>query len=109
MIDFPNLPNVSSVGRTGDRRAYTPEKKETANPAAKQADSTDVVQISAGALYKGKLNAFSAVLAKEMEAAGAERIAQLKEAYAGDRCPVSAFDLAGAILIRIKPERPGDE
>jgi hypothetical protein len=109
MIDFPNLPNISSVGRTSDRRPYTPGKKDAANPILNRTESADVVQISADAVYKGKLSVFSAALAKEMEAADTEHVVRMKEAYAGDCCPVSPHDLAGAILARILSDGSANE
>ena len=108
MIDFPNLPNTSPVARTGPGWNYTVGKKEPNETGACPATAAaDVVQISADAALKGKLSAFATTLAREMEAADAGRIARLKEAYAGDRCPVSSFELAGAILVRMKADGSG--
>jgi len=107
MLEFSKIPKVNPVGMYGTGMANVQGKKETNLPDAVPANVADVVQISADAAYKGKLNAFSAVLFKEMNAAGADRIARLKEKYAGDGCPVSGADIAGAIIARIRVEGLG--
>ncbi|MEL7623609.1 MAG: hypothetical protein AAGU12_08480 [Clostridiales bacterium] len=109
MIDFKNLQNASyPVNRAGDRRQYPLAKRETGysvnfnSPAS--AGKTDVVEISADAALKGKLSTFSTALAKEMKAVTPERMALLKEKYAGDACPVSGLAVAQAIISRAKAE-----
>lgn len=110
MIDFKNLQNASyPVNRAGDRRQYPVAKRETGysvnfNSHAGSAGKTDVVEISADAALKGKLSTFSATLAKEMKAVTPERMALLKEKYAGDACPVSGLAVAQAIISRAKAE-----
>lgn len=111
MIDFKNLQNASyPVNRAGDRRQYPVAKRETGysvnfnSHSAGSAGKTDVVEISADAALKGKLSTFSAALAKEMKAVTPERMALLKEKYAGDACPVGGLAVAGAIISRAKAE-----
>jgi hypothetical protein len=102
MIDFKNLQNASYlVNRSGERRQYPVSKREAANAAgASPASTTDVVEISADAALKGKLSAFPAAIAKEMAAISPEKMAYLKQKYAGGACPVSGLAVAGAILSR---------
>ena len=109
MIDFPNLQNVSSVRRTGAGHYFLPEKRDPSQDGAGKANAADVVQISADAAMKGRLSSFAAVLAKELQSAGADRIARLKEQYAGDSCPVSNADVAASIVSRIRMEGFGNE
>jgi len=104
MIEFPNLQNMAQVSRTNAGRQYPQGKKELSQPANIQAGSGDVVQISTDAAMKGKLSAFASTLAREMNTVSAERIARLKEQYAGDNCPVCAADIAGAIFAGIRAE-----
>jgi len=103
MVDLANIQNISAVARTAALRQSLAGKKESGAVGVGPAGaSADMVQISADAALKGKLGAFSAALAKETAAPDTERIARLKEAYAGDACPVSACELAGALLGRIR-------
>jgi len=109
MVDF-RLQNITQINRTGDRRQYIPGKKETSQPAAGPSGVSDVVQISNDAAMKGRISAFAATLAKEMNhSVNPERIAQLKKQYAGDNCPVSGAAIAGAIIARISAEGSANE
>ena len=109
MIDFPNLQNISPLNRTGAGRQLPQGMKDSGPVGAARTDVGDVVQISTEAAMKGKLSAFASALAREMQGVSADRMALLKVQYAGDACPVSAADLAGAIISRIKAEGFGDE
>ncbi|MCL1848376.1 MAG: hypothetical protein FWF83_01700 [Clostridiales bacterium] len=113
MIDFNSLNHILNNVPAAKRKSvgqYAPQgKPEPAQASAAQASATDVVQISSDAAMKGKLSAFASTLAKAMDDVGAERIDRLKEQYAGDKCPVSDADLAGAIIARIKAEGSWDE
>ena len=104
MIDFRNLQNAYPVSWPGAGRQIPAGKKETAIPPVNPAGATDVVEISADAAMKGKLNAVTAALAKEPYAPSPERMAQLKEKYAGDNCPVRGIDIAEVIFARIRAE-----
>ena len=110
MIDFPNFKNINSAGRANaGRRIAAPKaeadiKAEHDFSAAGKTNAPDVIQISTDAALKGKLSAFAAALAKEMDTDNTGRIAYLKKQYAGDCCPVSDIELAGAIAARIKME-----
>ena len=104
MIEFPNLQNASPVTRAGNLWYFQAGKKETPDPVAIPAGVTDVVEISADAAIKGRLNAYSASFTKEMEAVSASRIAMLKEKYAGDACPISSADLARVIYSKMMAE-----
>ncbi len=106
MIDFKNLQNTSyPVNRVADRRQYPVAKRETGYSINSNSPSkTDVVEISADAALKGKLGTFSAALAKEMKELSPERLALLKEKYAGDACPVSGHAVAETIINRSAAE-----
>ena len=107
MIDFTNIKKISPPALYGTGLQYAQGKKDYSLPEASQAGAADVIQISADAAFKGRISAFSAALVKELNAAGTERIALLKEQYAGDRCPITGADIAGAILARIRVEGLG--
>jgi hypothetical protein len=107
VIDFPNLKNIASVGRYGNGLQHVQEKKEATLSGASRTADADVVQISADAALKSKLSAFSSVLAKEMNTVGAEHLARLKQQYAGESCPVTGRDVAGAILARVRTDVAG--
>ena len=100
MLEFPNLHSVTNLSRTGATRQYPVDKRDGAGAATGQAIAADVVQISADAALKSKLGAFAATLAREVGAVSAERMALLKEQYAGDRCPVSGAEVAAAMVTR---------
>ncbi|MCL1804909.1 MAG: hypothetical protein FWG28_02740 [Clostridiales bacterium] len=110
MIEPIKLQNIYPVNKPGTAGQIPAVKKDPGFPIVQPAADGDMVQISSDAALKGKLNAFSAALFKEMNsAAGPERIARLREQYAGDACPVSAADIAGAIVARLRAEGFGDE
>ena len=109
MIDFPNLQNISPISRTSTGMQLPQGKKEPNQTAIARTDAGDVVQISSDAAMKGKLSAFALTFAREMLTVSDDRIALLKAQYAGDACPVSAADIAGAILGRIAAEGSRDE
>jgi hypothetical protein len=99
MVDFPSnngIHGVTPVSRLDTGRAG-PGKKE-ANPMIEKTAPTDVVQISADALIKSRLSAFAAAVNSEIKTISPERMRKLKQDYAGDNCPVSAYDVAGAII-----------
>ena len=102
MIDFPNVHNVTPVRRAGSGPYAVPDKKDPNPVETGKTDTSDVVQISSDAAMKSKLGGFAAELAKEQQRVDRDRIAQLKERYAGDTCPVSDADIAAAIVARIK-------
>ena len=107
MADILNLRNINNISRASVGRQYLPGKKNAGTTDASRAGASDVVQISAEAAIKGRLSAFAAALAKETGYVGAARIADLKERYAGDNCPVCGADIAAAMLARGSAE--GDE
>jgi len=110
MIEPIKLQNVYPINKPGTAGQIPVVKKDPGFPVVQPAAEGDMVQISSDAAQKGKLNAFSAALFREMNsAAGPERMAQLKEQYAGDNCPVSGADIAGAIVARIRLEGFGNE
>ena len=108
MVDFPNvqgihgISSINPVQRAESARAVS--GKATPQTVVTQPASADIVQISADAVMKGRLSAFATALLNEMNATNPERLAKLKLAYAGDRCPVSAYNIAGAIIGRIKQD-----
>ena len=109
MIEFPNLQNASPVTRTATGWHFQTGKKESFEPAVSPVGVTDVVEISADAALKGKLSAFSTALAREMETTGIERMAKLKEKYAGDACPIDSAELARVIYSKMMAEGYANE
>ena len=110
MVDPINVKNVFSMGRAGAGSQVPAVKKDPGFPVVQPTGSADVVQISSDAALKSKLSAFAATLYKEMgDIADPVRMAQLKEKYAGDKCPVSSADIADAVIARIRIEGIGDE
>ena len=109
MIEFPNLQNASPVARAGTTWHFQAGRKEALEPVVNPFGVTDIVEISADAAIKGKLSAYSAALAREMETAGAERIAQLKQKYAGEACPVGSVELARVIYGKMMAEGYANE
>ena len=107
MIDFSNMKHVSSVKRFDAGTRYAAGKKDSDASGSAHKAQTDVVQISADAVWKGKLSAFSTVLVREISDVSAERIATLKQQYAGDDCPVSGADIANAMVARMRVEGLG--
>lgn len=75
-------------------------QRTEAAQAEKSTGAQDTVTLSADASFKSflatEVRKFSA--AGETEGASAERIASLRQQYAGDSCPVSGTDVAAAML-----------
>lgn len=89
-----------SAAATGTGKAAG--AKESAMVEGKERAAGDTVSISPDAALKAKL----AVASKEYAASYrcgvfAARMAALKEKYQGDACPVSAGEVAEAILARV--------
>jgi len=108
MIDFSNMKHVSAVKRFDPGTRYAAGKKDADSSGSARRAQTDVVQLSADAVWKGKLSAFSTVLVREIADVSAERIAILKQQYAGDACPVSSADIANAMVARMRVEGFGE-
>ena len=110
MTEFPNIKSihgVTPVTRPEAGRAVA--GKNEAYPMIEKPTPTDVVRISADAVLKSKLSAFNATLSDEINTISPERMSRLKREYAGDNCPVSSYDVAGAIIERITLEGKIDE
>jgi len=61
--------------------------------------TTDTIQISSEASFKSELNTYSkSCAAKNTERVSDERIAELKQKYQGDSCPISSSDIASSII-----------
>ncbi len=89
--NYYRLQNTSLAGRV----------KKTAEESGVSGSeySSDTIAISRDASFKAAMSVaakrYSAEVTKE---ASAERITQLKNAYAGDNCPVSGREVAAAVL-----------
>lgn len=61
--------------------------------------TTDTIEISPEASFKSELNTYTkACASKNAEGVSDERIAQLKQKYKGDSCPISSSDIASSII-----------
>ena len=112
MIDFRNVKQMT-VGRQGTVVPHQIGRKEVLHAAYQSHQSTgtkptpgdvDQVKISSEAATKGRVSTFCAALAKEIGAPQPARLEALKDKYQGDTCPVDNFELAGAIVSRLKGE-----
>ncbi|MDR1193726.1 MAG: hypothetical protein LBK98_06120 [Peptococcaceae bacterium] len=98
MIDFKNVQNAYQIKRPITGVNFAPAKRE--GEAAPAEAAADVVQISAEAALRGKLSLFFAGVGGDIASVAAERLAALKEKYAGDACPVSGAEIAAAAFDR---------
>lgn len=72
--------------------------EENGVPAADKR-GTDKIDISAEASFKAELGKYAKTYsAKSTEEASPERIAELKQQYEGDSCPISGSDIAAKII-----------
>lgn len=70
-----------------------------AAPSESVQQRTDKIDISSEASFKSQLGVYSkACCAQSRQTASPERIAQLKEQYQGDSCPVGGRDIASSIM-----------
>ncbi len=61
--------------------------------------TTDTIEISSEASFKSELNTYTkACAAKNTEEVSADRIAELKQKYQGDSCPIASSDIASSII-----------
>ena len=109
MMDFPKIQNTAPVSRAGAGRNLPADRRYAESPATAQTTVSDVVQISTDAAMKSRLGTFAAALVREMQNADPARIASLKQQYAGDNCPVSAVDVAAAMVARMRTVEVDDE
>ncbi len=86
-------------------RPYVQREKDGASASK---DSTapkgDVIDISAGGSFKARLDAEVKRMSQQLESApqtSTARIAQLREQYSGDNCPLSSNDIAAAVLEKV--------
>lgn len=91
--NFYRMQNAATLGRV-KRPA-----EETASSAAAQSYETDTVDLSADAGFRASLAANARTYAAQStQNASPERIAALKQAYAGDSVPVSGVQIASSIM-----------
>lgn len=84
-----NPTNVGRVGRTNSEATGTDSDKIR----------TDKVDISSQGSFKAQLAACAKSYASQSAStASPERIAQLKQQYSADACPVSGTDIAGSVM-----------
>lgn len=86
---------VCSLPNTIKTRSYSGQ--EVAVNSSKQ--PVDSVEISAKGAYHARLEAIrTEVVSKMQRPMDADRLSQLKAAYAGNQCPISSKDIATAML-----------
>lgn len=105
MINFKNINNSYGVNVAGQRTGYATVKGDSLSKMPVKTDrpgEKDKVEISSDAVLKSKLSGFKTVLAQEINTCGPQRMAALKEKYAGDACPVGGSEIADKILDRAK-------
>lgn len=92
--NFYRMQNAQQVSRV-----KRPAEDSAAVSAAQSYETTDTVDLSADASFRSGLAASARTYAAQStQQASPERIAALKQAYAGDATPVSGKDIAGAML-----------
>ena len=92
--NFYRMQNAQQVSRV-----KRPAEDTTAASASAQSYETDTVDLSADASFRAGLAASArSYAAQSTQEASPERIAALKQAYAGDATPVSGRDIAGSML-----------
>ena len=75
--------------------------EETTTPAT-DTRGTDTIDISSEASFKAELSKQAKTYAaNNSEEVSSERIAQLKQQYQGDTCPISGSDIAAKIIAGI--------
>ena len=80
----------------------TKKAVEEINTPAADTSGTDTIDISSEASFKAELSRQAKTYAaKNNEAASSERIAELKQQYQGDVCPISGSNIAAKIIAGI--------
>ena len=75
---------------------------EESSTMAADTRGTDKIDISAEASFKAELGKYAKTYAaKSSEGTSKERIAELKQQYQGDSCPISSSDIASKIIAGI--------
>lgn len=91
--NFYRMQNAQQVSRV-KRPA-----EDTAAAASAQSYETDTVNISADASFRATLaTSARTYAAQSTQEASPERVAALKQAYAGDNTPVSGKDIAASMM-----------
>lgn len=90
-----NYYRMQSAATAGNTRKAADE----GSTSAADNRTTDVIDISAEANFKSELGKYSKIYsANSKEVTSSERIAELKQKYQGDTCPISGSDIAGKII-----------
>lgn len=90
--NFYRMQNAATYGRVK-------HCAEETTAAAAQTRETDTVDLSSEASFRATLAASArSYAAQSTQNASAERIAALKQAYAGDSVPVSGKDIASSVM-----------
>ncbi len=95
------ISSVQNFYRMQNAAAYGRVKRgaEEATAAAAQTRETDTVNLSSEASFRATLAASARSYAvQSTQSTSAERIAALKQAYAGDNVPVSGRDIASSVM-----------
>lgn len=85
-----------------EKTANKPGKVSDDNFVGKTGGNADTIELSSSATFRSQLDSAKRSLVKKVSAdISAERIAELKIKYQGNRCPVPGERVAGAILNRV--------
>ena len=95
------ISSVQSFYRMQNTAAFGRVKRSAEETAASSAQTreTDTVDLSSEASFRATLAASArSYAAQSAQPASAERIAELKQAYADDTVPVSGKDIASSVM-----------
>ncbi len=97
-MDINSIQNYYRIQSTVNVGRVSRPNAEAASAESAQ-QRTDKIDISSEASFKSQLGTYAKVYsAQSKQAASAERVAQLKEQYQGDCCPVNGQDIASSIM-----------
>jgi len=92
-----NYYRMQATANTANAAKKTPIEENTTSIT--EGRTTDTIEISSKASFKSELNTYTkASAAKNNAEVSDERIANLKQQYQGDSCPISSSDIATSII-----------
>lgn len=92
------VPNITKIEKTAN---FSPEQAEKTSITKVSKSSKDTAVFSAEASFKSKLNEISKTYAsssKEVTSISEARMNTLKQAYSGDNCPISSYNIATSMV-----------
>ena len=102
MIELQSIYDAYKVRAAGQGKTVRRSEQTARTAAAAPAQNQDSIQISPDAALRAELNKTIKTSAQQLDTTSPERMAYLKTKYAGDACPVSAEDVADAMLSRLE-------